>query len=92
VQPGALQVITFTLADQGLGSGEVMAGANYRKMTVVDPQSGLPVDIVISDNCGNVSVIARANAKVVALPGDMFAPGDNMAGVNFFAGIKVVNP
>lgn len=91
VQPGALQIVTYNLADQGLGSGEVLSGSNYRKMTVFDPQSGLPVDILIKDDCGNVSVVARANAKITALPTDIFAPGDNLAEVNFFAGLLVNN-
>ena len=85
LQPGALAVLTYTGADQGLGMAQVLEGANYRKMTVQDPQSGLPIDLVISDNCGNVSITARSVAKVVSLPSDMFADGDSMEGVNFFA-------
>lgn len=85
LQPGALAVITYTGADQGLGMNQVLEGANYRKMTIQDPQSGLPIDLVISDNCGNVSLTARSVAKVVAMPSDMFPVGDSMAGVNFFA-------
>lgn len=82
--PGALAVITYNSGEQSLGMGEVLQGSNYRKMVVQDPQSGLPIDLVISDNCGNVSITMRANAKVVAMPSDMFAAGDSMAGVNFF--------
>ena len=84
LQPGALAVITYSGADQNMGMGEMLAGANYRKMTIQDPQSGMPVDLVISDNCGQVSITARVVAKVVSLPSDMFAAGDSMAGVNFF--------
>ena len=57
--PGALAVLTYSGADQGLGMAQVLEGANYRKMTIQDPQSGLPIDLVISDNCGNVSITAR---------------------------------
>lgn len=86
LQPGSLAVLTYSGADQGMGMAQVLEGANYRKMTVQDPQSGLPIDLVISDNCGNVSITARAVAKVVSIPRDlMFASGDNMANVNFFA-------
>lgn len=85
LQPGALAVITYSGADQGMGMAQILEGANYRKMTIQDPQSGLPIDLVMSDNCGNVSITARAVAKVVAMPSDMFAVGDSMAGVNFFA-------
>lgn len=85
LQPGALAVLTYSGADQGMGMASVLEGASYRKMTIQDPQSGLPIDLTISDNCGNVSLRARAVAKVVSLPSDMFAAGDSMAGVNFFA-------
>lgn len=85
LQPGALAVLTYSGADQGMGMASVLEGANYRKMTIQDPQSGLPIDLTISDNCGNVSLRARAVAKLVALPSDMFATGDSMEGVNFFA-------
>lgn len=85
LQPGALAVITYSGADQGMGMAQVLEGANYRKMTIQDPQSGMPVDLVISDNCGNVSITARVVAKVVGLPSDLFAAGDSMNGVTFFA-------
>jgi hypothetical protein len=85
LQPGALAVITYSGADQGMGMAQVLEGANYRKMTIQDPQSGLPIDLTISDNCGNVSITARAVAKVVGLPNDLFAAGDHMNHVNFFA-------
>lgn len=89
LQPGALAVITYSGADQGMGMAQVLEGSNYRKMTVQDPQSGLPIDLVISDNCGNVSITARVVAKVVGIPSDIFPGGDDpMTGVNFFtAGI-----
>ena len=54
-------------------------------MTIQDPQSGLPIDLNISDNCGNISITARTVAKVVSVPSTLFAAGDNMEGVTFFA-------
>ena len=84
LQPGALAVITYSGADQGMGMGQVLEGSNYRKMTIQDPQSGLPIDLNISDNCGNISITARTVAKVVSMP-DIFEAGGNMEGVNFFA-------
>ena len=85
LQPGALAVITYSGADQGMGMGQVLEGSTYRKMTIQDPQSGLPIDLNISDNCGNISITARTVAKVVSVPSTLFAAGDNMEGVTFFA-------
>jgi hypothetical protein len=85
LQPGSLAVITYSGADQGMGMGQILEGANYRKMTIQDPQSGLPIDLNISDNCGNISITARTVAKVVSVPSNIFPDGGNMEGVNFFA-------
>ena len=54
-------------------------------MTIQDPQSGLPIDLNISDNCGSISITARTVAKVVSLPSDLFGANDNMEDVKFFA-------
>ena len=97
LQAGALIPIYYTQNNNGIvegaglavGNQNVVLGANYYKTVIQDPQSGLPIDMVISDNCGNVSIVLEANAKLVSLPTDLFASGDTMEGVNFFAGIKV---
>lgn len=96
LQAGALIPIYYTQNDnmilQGaglaVGRTDAVIGANYYKAVIQDPQSGLPIDMVISDNCGEVSIVLEANAKLVSLPSDLFAAGDSMNGVNFFAGIN----
>lgn len=96
LQAGSLIPIYYTQNANGIMEGagaavggNAIIGANYWKGVIQDPQSGLPIDIVISDNCGNVSIVLEANAKLFALPTDLFAAGDSMNGVNFFAGINV---
>jgi hypothetical protein len=91
VMPGVLQPIYFTFNDNGLPEAAGVVGTNYIKRVIYDPQSGLPIDLTIKDDCGGVSVVLRSMAKVVALPLDMFHPSDTMAGVNYFAGIEVNN-
>ena len=95
---GALQPIAFTsnmdnanLALSKLTGSAEFSGANYWKTTIQDPQSGMPVDLTISDNCGDLSVIVRNVVDVKPMPLDMFGTGDDMEGVRFFAGLKVVN-
>ena len=96
LQAGALIPIYYTQnnnmimegAGMAIGNQNVVIGSNYYKTVIQDPQSGLPIDLVISDNCGNVSIVLEANAKLVSLPTDLFATGDTMEGVNFFAGLN----
>jgi thiamine biosynthesis lipoprotein ApbE len=92
LQAGSLAPVYFTFNDNGLSEGAgVQYGANYIKSVVRDPQSGLPIDLTISDACGSVSIIARSCAKLCALPTDLYGTGDPQEGVTGFAGIKVVN-
>ena len=94
VAPGALQLITYNEApayNELAAAVGVGVGTNHREMLIYDPASGLPIDLTISDNCGNISIIVRANTKVVSVPTDLYAPNDEMAGVTGFAGIEVHN-
>lgn len=96
LQAGALMPIYYTQNDnmilQGaglaVGRTDAVIGANYYKAVIQDPQSGLPIDMVISDNCGEVSIVLEANAKLISMPEDLFQAGDSMEGVNFFAAIN----
>ena len=67
-------------------------GANYAKMRVNSPRTGIAYDIVMSDNCGTISVLGYANTKLVGLPTDMFAVGDEYRGVTFVNKIKSSKP
>lgn len=86
-QAGSLALITYNEAAQVPN-----LGANYAKFRVNAPRTGLPIDIVMSDNCGTISVIAYANTKLVGLPTDMFAIGDEYRGVTFVNKVKIINP
>ena len=86
-QPGAVALITYNEAAQVPN-----LGANYAKFKVFSPRTGLPIDIVMSDNCGTISVLGFANTKLVGLPTDMFAVGDEYRGVTFVNKILVTNP
>lgn len=90
MQMGALQLITFNLFD-GDFPNRVDFGSDYQRTVVRDPMTGLPVDLVIKDNCGSVSIVMTATTKLISMPDDMFGTGDIYDGVKFFNAIKVVN-
>ncbi len=91
--PGALQVVYYNENDNGIAEAAgITSGTNYQKQIIYDPMTGMPMDLTMKDDCGNVSIILRATAKVCALPTDLFAPTDHMNGVTFVNGIKIVNP
>lgn len=88
--PGVLFPVTYTGNDDGIDTA--LTGAGYIKQVIFDPQTGLPIDLKIVDNCGEgIDVIVRANVKLVSLPDDLFSPADDWLGVKWFAGIKNVN-
>lgn len=86
-QPGALALITYNEFNET----EVIRGSNYAKFKVFSPRTGLPIDIVIKDDCGTISITGYAVAKLVGLPNDMFAVGDEYRGVTMVNKILVTN-
>lgn len=84
---GAVALITYNEAPQVPN-----LGANYAKFRVNSPRTGIPYDIVMNDTCGTISILGYANTKLVGLPTDMFAVGDEFRGVTMVNKIKVVNP
>lgn len=92
IQPGSLQVVTYNECTNDVGEAlGVTVGANYQKQCIFHPVSGLPIDLTLSDDCGNISIFARATVKACGLPTDLFAPGDDMEGVTWVNGITVAN-
>lgn len=90
--PGALQVVWYN-ANDGIGNAAgILQGTNYQKRVIYSPRTGMPIDLTLQDNCGSVSIIARANPKVCGLPSDLFAPNDHMNGVTYVNGIVITNP
>lgn len=86
-QAGSLALIAYNEAPQVPN-----LGANYAKFRVNSPRTGLPIDIVMSDVCGTISIIGYINTKLVGLPTDMFAVGDEYRGVTFVNKVLITNP
>lgn len=98
IQPKAMQPVYYTAnndqfksAIRRLTGASTFEGADYWKTVLRDPESGMPFDFTVKDNCGDLSVILSGAYDLKAMPLDMFAPGDDMEGVRFVAGLKVVN-
>lgn len=87
---GALQLLTYNNTGWKDGMPADM-GANYFQMKMVSPRTGLPFDVKVWDNCGNITIRATATSRVVGMPADMFASGDVFDGVTYVNGIQVVN-
>jgi hypothetical protein len=87
---GAIQWLSFNFANWREGV-TFQIGQNYAKTLVFTP-SGLPVDLTMKDDCGNLSVTMTAIGKIVTLPSDIYESGDEYAGVNYVNGLEVVNP
>lgn len=92
-QPGALALLTWN--EFGWNDGMALPfseGANYARTLVFSPRLGVPIDIIVKDECpGTLTMTASAVVKVVSIPNDIFPVGDIYRGVNFFNEIKVTN-
>jgi hypothetical protein len=95
LQPKALQPLFYT---KGNWKNEALLGvfagtpSSYTSTTIVSP-NGLPLDVFISDNCtngGQITISVSVSTKLVGMPSDMFAIGDDLDGVTFVNKIKVV--
>ena len=93
LQPGALAYLWYTKTPWRDGMDQrVIDAADYVQTIVVSPRTGVPMDLTIKDNCGQISFNLVATTKVVGLPSDMFPAGDSRFDqVNFVNKIEVVN-
>jgi hypothetical protein len=87
---GAIQWLSFNLADWNQGITPV-AGSNYSKTLVFTP-AGVPVDLTMKDDCGNLSIVLTTTGKIVTLPTDIYESSDKYAGVNYVNCVEIANP
>jgi hypothetical protein len=87
---GAIQWLSFNLADWNTGITPV-AGSNYSKTLVFTP-AGVPVDLTMKDDCGNLSIVLTTTGKIVTLPTDIYESSDKYAGVNYVNCVQIANP
>lgn len=94
LQPGSLALVHYNQYE-GTGNADAIIGTsdakNYWSGVILDPKTGFPLDLLISDNCGKVSVIVEANAKLCPIPNDMFNAADENDGVTFFNCINAID-
>lgn len=92
VQPGATQLLTYLRNPWRDGMPYVKEGSDYVHTSIFSPRTGLPMDLLVKDNCGIITVRVIATTKLVGLPDDMFHDGNQYDGVKFVNLIQVVNP
>lgn len=96
LQAGSTQLLTYNavtpLINNIAGLGDLdMTYRNYFEAIILDPFTGFPVDLSIKSDCGVVHVVMTATCKPVALPFTLFPANHPNEGVNWAAGIQVVN-
>lgn len=85
---GAIQWLSFNLASwRGM---DAQIGSNYAKTLIFSP-AGLPIDLTMKDDCGNLSIVMTTTGKIVTLPTDIYESSDKYAGVNYVNGVTVAN-
>jgi hypothetical protein len=87
---GAIQWLSFNLAEWNTGITPT-AGSNYSKTLVFTP-AGVPVDLTMKDDCGNLSIVLTTTGILATLPTDIYESADKYAGVNYVNCVSIVNP
>jgi hypothetical protein len=87
---GAIQWLSYNLAEWN--SNFTPSVGNGYTRTIAFTPAGVPVDLTLKDDCGNLSVIVTAIGKIVTLPTDIYEAGDKFAGVNYVNCVSIVNP
>jgi len=96
LQAGSTQLLTYNAVTpiinniEGMGALD-MTYRNYFEAIILDPFTGFPVDLSIKSDCGVVHIVMTATSKPVALPFTLFPVDHPNEGVNWAAGIQVVN-
>lgn len=85
-QAGSLALLTYNEQSQVPN-----LGANYAKFKIFSPRTGLPIDVIMSDDCGHISIIGYVCTKLVGLPTDRYKAGDEYEGVTLVNKILVTN-
>lgn len=90
-QLGAMQLLVYTVGTEAsfspLASG---SSSNFEIIPLTTPRYGIPVDLIVSNNCGQISMTMQTSTKLVALPTDLICSGAS-AGVNFVNLLEVHN-
>ena len=86
---GAVQWLSYNLAEWN--SNFTPSVGNGYARTIAFTPAGVPVDLTLKDDCGNLSVIVTAIGKIVTLPTDIYEAGDKFAGVNYVNCVSIVN-
>lgn len=93
VQPGAIQVVEFNeyLVDPEMKSTFQLYGADYAAGVIFDSLTGIGMNILVKDSCGEISIVMHSVTKLTTMPADMFPTGHFMDGVNFINELLIDN-
>jgi hypothetical protein len=93
IAPGSLALLTWN--EFGWNAGTPLPfneGSNYARSLMVSPRLGIPMDVIVKDECpGTLTIVISTVVKLAEIPNDIFPVGDIYRGVNFFNEIRVVN-
>lgn len=93
IRAGALQLVRWNQAGWNDNLEDVFRNAsNYVQFVMTSPQTGIPYDVTIKDDCGVVNINMVATTKLFGAPEDLFHIGTDYEGITWVNKIKVTNP
>lgn len=93
ISPGSLVPVYFSFAEWKNGVSQTFIEmGNTTMFSVADPQSGIPMDVTLTWDCGNLSIFVCAAAKLISLPTDFYSTNDVYSGKNGVVKVLITNP
>lgn len=90
---GTLIPIYFTMGAWKEGVSRIFADEdNYKHVVISSPRWGIPMDLVVSNNCGQISITVSTAEKLINLPSDFYSTPDPYAGKNGVFQVVITNP
>lgn len=85
---GANQLLQYT---RYTGAFNEASDDTHKMGVIIDPMTGLEMDISIKRDCETIHTVITATTKGVSLPSDIYGATDDLSGANRFALVDVDN-
>lgn len=93
LEPGNLVPVYFTMAQWKEGVNPIFIDSgNYKLVAITDPMTGVPMDLTVSENCGEISITVSTAEKLINLPTDFYSTPDPYSGKNGVFQVLITNP
>jgi len=89
---GSVQPLFYVANQWKNGAAPIFQGGDYLHTSIFSPRTGMPMDLTIKDNCGQLSIAVAVSTKLIVVPSDQYQSNDPYFGKNGVAKVLITNP